>query len=96
MMFKRSIIRVAGTLFAVVAGLAVSARAALAVQLPDPVGPIPGSGSDPIRPPIVQAPTSALEILGMDWQLALSVGLLAVAAVLFLATMVQHRHVAHA
>lgn len=95
-MFKRSILRMVSIFVALVAGVAVSAHAALAVNLPDPIGPVPGGGSGIDRLVSVPVAPDDLQILGMHWQLALSIALLAVAMALALATMVQRRHVVHA
>lgn len=93
-MSRRSIIRAVGTVITLIAGVALSASVALAVNLPEPVGPGPGSGTD--RLPSVAVPSTGLQILGMDWKLALAVGILIVAATLFLVTTLERRHVAHA
>jgi hypothetical protein len=69
-MSRRSIIRGLGTVIALIAGVALSAGAALTVNLPDPVGPAPGSGSN--RLPSVAVPSTGIQILGMDWELALA------------------------
>jgi xanthine/uracil/vitamin C permease (AzgA family) len=92
-MSRRSIIRALGTVVALIAGLAASTSVALAVNLPDPIGPQPGGGTN--RLPAVAVPSDGLHILGMQWQLALAVAVFAVAAVLFLATTLERRHVAH-
>ncbi|HET8595068.1 MAG TPA: hypothetical protein VFM07_07460 [Intrasporangium sp.] len=92
-MFKRSIVRLVGTAVALVAGLAVTASAALAVNVPDPIGPIPGAGSGVDRLAPVAAPPDSLMILGMQWQLALAVGIFVIAGALFLASAIQRRHV---
>lgn len=94
-MFKRSIVRIAGTFVSLVAGVAVSARAALAANVPDPIGPTPGAGSGTDRLPAVPAPSTSFAILGMNWELALAVALFVIAAALFLGTALQRRHIAH-
>ena len=95
MMFKRSVVRVLAAVVALVAGLAVSAGAALATNLPVPVDSVPAGDSGTNRLAAVRAPAPNLQILGMDWELTLAVAVLIIAAALFLATAMQRRHVAH-
>lgn len=93
-MFRRSIVRVLAALAALVAGVVVPARASLAVNVPDPIGPVQHVASGPGRLGVV-AQSSSFAVLGMDWELALAVALVAVAVALFLATAVQRRRLAH-
>ena len=93
-MFKRSMIRVIAALVTFVTGVVVSARAALAVKLPDPIGPVQHEAPGPGRLGLAAGQSSSFAVLGMDWELALAVALVAVAAALFLATAVQRRHLA--
>lgn len=94
-MLKRTIVRIVATLVALAGGVAVSAGAAFAVNVPDPIGPVAAAGSGPRPLGAVSAPSTSFVVFGMDWELALSVGLFAIAAALFLATVVQRQHLAH-
>lgn len=102
-MYTRFMLRIVATLAAVVAGVAVSARAALAVAAPqaawvavvDPIGGPPGVDTG-ASPQAAGASPDALVILGVDWELGVAIVLFVLAVAFFVAGAAQRRHVAQA
>lgn len=110
-MLTRSVLRILAILTALLAGVG-SAGAAHASRVrdswgenvavvdpapgvPAPPGFTPGPAAAP-APPATGGSSSTFVVFGMDWELALAVGLFVLAAALFVGAAVQRRHVAHA